>query len=183
MDALRLTRITAGLVPEEPEVHGLVALMAFTAARFPARLRPDGTPILLADQDRTRWDRSLIRLGERSLHTAERLHAARAVPTAETLHTAQTPGTGSGPYTLQAAIAAVHGEAPTAAETDWEQIVVLYRMLLRIAPSPVVELNLAAETLNTAVVPVGDLVGRLPKRLTRGADKDSRAGNSSGQLH
>lgn len=133
MDALRLTRITAGLVPEEPEVHGLVALMAFTAARFPARLRPDGTPILLADQDRTRWDRSLIRLGERSLHRAR----------AEALHTAQTRGTGSGPYTLQAAIAAVHASARRFSDTDWERIAQLYGALETVAPSPMTTLNRA----------------------------------------
>lgn len=143
MDALRLTRITAGLVPEEPEVHGLIALMAFTAARFPARLRPDETPILLADQDRSRWDRSLIRLGERSLHRAERLHAARAVPTAQALHTAQTPGTGSGPYTLQAAIAAVHASARRFPDTDWERIAQLYGELETVAPSPMTTLNRA----------------------------------------
>lgn len=131
MDALRLTRITAGLVPEEPEVHGLVALMAFTAARFPSRVRPDGTPILLADQDRTRWDRSLIRLGERSLHRAQ------------ALHTAQTRGTGSGPYTLQAAIAAVHASARRFPDTDWERIAQLYRELESVAPSPMTTLNRA----------------------------------------
>lgn len=131
MDALRLTRITAGLVPEEPEAHGLVALMAFTAARFPARLRPDGTPILLADQDRTRWDRSLIRLGERSLHRAQ------------ALHTAQTRGTGSGPYTLQAAIAAVHASARRFPDTDWERIAQLYGELETVAPSPMTTLNRA----------------------------------------
>ncbi|WP_309132180.1 sigma-70 family RNA polymerase sigma factor [Brevibacterium sp.] len=125
MDALRLTRVTAGLLPGEPEVHGLVALMASTAARFPARVRPDGRPILLADQNRARWDRSLIHLGERSLRTALALREAR------------------GAYTVQAQIAAVHAEATDVASTDWTRIAVLYSDLNRAAPSPVTELNRA----------------------------------------
>jgi len=125
MEALRLTRITAGLMPRESEAQGLVALMAFTASRFPARIGAGGRPILLADQNRARWDRSLIRLGERSLARAEQL-AARP-----------------GPYALQAAIAAGHAAAPSIAATDWARIAELYGELCRIAPSPVTELNRA----------------------------------------
>ncbi len=125
MDALRLARVTAGLLPREPEVHGLVALMAFTAARFPARLGPSGEPILLADQDRARWDRSLIRLGDRALRTALTLREAR------------------GAYTIQAQIAACHAEAAGIGDTDWTRIAALYDDLGRAAPSPVTELNRA----------------------------------------
>ncbi len=125
LDALRLTRITAGLLPREAEVHGLVALMALTAARFPARLGPDREPVLLADQDRTRWDRSLIRLGEASLTTALTLRESR------------------GTYTLQAEIAAVHARARTFADTDWERIAALYGDLELAAPSAITTLNRA----------------------------------------
>lgn len=123
MDALRLTRITAGLLPREPEVHGLVALMAFTAARFPARLGPGREPVLLADQDRSRWDRSLIRLGEASLTTALGLRERR------------------GSYTVQAQIAGVHSSARRFADTDWVRIAALYADLEALAPSPVTRLN------------------------------------------
>lgn len=125
MDALRLARVTAGLLPREPEAQGLVSLMALTAARFPARLGPDGEPILLADQDRTLWDRSLIRMGHRSLRVALNLREAR------------------GSYTLQAMIAACHAEASSVAATDWLRIAELYGDLNRVAPSPVTELNRA----------------------------------------
>ena len=124
-DALRLGRILAGLVSEEPEVHGLVALMEIQASRAGARLGPSGEPILLLDQNRARWDRLLIRRGLRALARAESL------------------GSMPGPYTLQAAIAACHARARTAAETDWERIAALYSALTRISPSPVVELNRA----------------------------------------
>src|SRR6059036_3154247 len=122
-DALRLGRILAELVPEEPEVHGLVALMEIQASRSGARIGPSGEPVLLLDQDRTRWDRVLIRHGLAALERAEKL------------------GGTLGPYTLQAAIAACHARARTPAETDWERIVALYDALAQIAPSPVVELN------------------------------------------
>ncbi len=124
-DALRLGRILAGLMPNEPEVHGLVALMEIQASRSRARVGPSGEPILLLDQNRALWDRLLIRRGLAALARAEQLAEAR------------------GPYTLQAAIAACHARALTPAETDWERIALLYTELARLAPSPVVELNRA----------------------------------------
>ena len=124
-DALRLGRILAGLAPEEPEVHGLVALMEIQASRSRARVGPSGEPILLLDQDRARWDHLLIRRGLAALERAEELGGAH------------------GPYALQAAIAACHARARTPAETDWERIAALYEVLARIAPSPIVELNRA----------------------------------------
>jgi len=124
-EALRLARVLAGLVPREPEAHGLVALMALSAARFPARLDEAGRAVLLADQDRTRWDRSLIALGRAALARVDAL------------------GRGRGAYALQAAIAECHDLASSVEATDWERIVVLYEALGRIAPSPVVELNRA----------------------------------------
>ena len=125
LDALRLVRVAAGLLPREPEVHGLVALMAFTASRFLARLDRTGAPVLLADQDRTRWDRSLIRLGHASLNRSTDLREAR------------------GTYTIQAQIAAVHASARTIADTDWERIVALYGDLGSIRPSAITDLNQA----------------------------------------
>ena len=124
-DALRLGRILAGLVPQEPEVHGLVALMEIQASRSGARTGPSGEPVLLLDQDRSRWDRLLIRRGLAALDRAERLGGLR------------------GPYALQAAIAACHARARTAAETDWPRIASLYETLVRLTRSPVVELNRA----------------------------------------
>jgi RNA polymerase sigma factor (sigma-70 family) len=124
-DALRLGRILAELVPKEPEVHGLVALMEIQASRSGARTRPSGEPILLLDQDRARWDHILIRRGLAALERAEKLGGAL------------------GPYALQAAIAACHARALAAEETDWERIAALYDALAQIAPSPVVELNRA----------------------------------------
>ena len=124
-EALRLGRILAGLAPDEPEVHGLVALMEIQASRRRARTGPDGEPILLADQDRLRWDRLLIRRGLASLERAE--SCGRAV----------------GPYTLQAAIAACHARARTVEDTDWVRIAALYEVLARVAGSPIVELNRA----------------------------------------
>ena len=124
-DALRLGRILAELDPKEPEVHGLVALMEIQASRSRARVGPSGEPVLLLDQDRARWDHVLIRRGLAALERAERLGGAR------------------GPYALQAAIAACHARARTAAETDWGRIAALYEDLARVAPSPVVELNRA----------------------------------------
>lgn len=133
-EALRLGRVVAALMPREPEVHGLVALMAFTASRFPARVGPGGRPILLADQNRARWDRSLIRLGDRSLARAAELWEERSARAGRPMR---------GSYTLQASIAACHAAAPSVAETDWRRIVGLYSELCRLAPSPVAELNRA----------------------------------------
>ncbi|HJP99517.1 MAG TPA: RNA polymerase sigma factor [Rhodanobacteraceae bacterium] len=124
-EALRLGRVLAGLAPREPEVHGLVALMEIQASRLRSRIAPDGTPILLLDQDRSRWDRLLIRRGFAALDLAQRL------------------GGGDGNYALQAAIAACHARALRAQETDWPRIASLYRRLAEVAPSPVVELNRA----------------------------------------
>jgi RNA polymerase sigma factor (sigma-70 family) len=124
-EALRLGRILAGLVPAEPEVHGLVALMEIQASRIGARTAGDGTPILLLDQDRRRWDRLLIRRGLDALDRAESLGGA------------------AGPYTVQAAIAACHARARVPEETDWDRISVLYLLLTHLTPSPVVELNRA----------------------------------------
>jgi RNA polymerase sigma factor (sigma-70 family) len=124
-DALRLGRILVGLVPNEPEVHALVALMEIQASRLNARLGPAGEPILLLDQDRSRWDQLLIQRGLAALQRAEELGGA------------------FGPYALQAAIAACHARARTAAETDWPRIVALYDALAQLTPSPVVELNRA----------------------------------------
>jgi predicted RNA polymerase sigma factor len=124
-DALRLGRILAGLMPSEPEVHGLVALMEIQASRARARVGPTGEPILLPAQNRALWDRLLIRRGLAALERAEQLGGAR------------------GPYALQAAIAACHARAATADATDWARIADLYATLAEVAPSPVVELNRA----------------------------------------
>jgi RNA polymerase sigma factor (sigma-70 family) len=124
-DALRLGRILAELAPNEPEVHGLVALMEIQASRTRARVGAEGEPILLLDQDRSRWDHLLIRRGLAALERAEQLGGAH------------------GPYALQAAIAAYHARARTAQETDWRRIAALYDALAQLAPSPVVELNRA----------------------------------------
>ena len=124
-EALRLGRVLAELAPEEPEAHGLAALMELQASRQAARTGADGAPILLADQDRGRWDRLLIRRGLAALATAESL------------------GRPAGPYTLQAAIAACHARAATPEATDWVRIAALYEVLARVAGSPVVELNRA----------------------------------------
>jgi RNA polymerase sigma-70 factor (ECF subfamily) len=128
-EALRLGRILAGLSPDEPEVHGLVALMELQASRLVARTDPSGEPILLLDQDRARWDRLLIRRGIAALERAEML--------------AVSQGRASGPLAVQAALAACHARAPTAADTDWLRIVELYGALAELMPSPVVELNRA----------------------------------------
>ena len=127
-EALRLGRILAALAPQEPEVHGLVALMEIQASRSRARTDPSGKPILLLDQNRARWDHLLIRRGLAALERAEKLGSG-------------VPGRGS--YVLQAAIAACHARARTAAETDWVRIASLYAELAQLAPSPVVELNRA----------------------------------------
>ena len=124
-EALRLGRILAELAPQQAEVHGLIALMELQASRTPARTAPDGEPILLLEQNRTRWDPLLIRRGLAALQRAESL------------------GGRLGRYALQAAIAACHARARAAPETDWHRIVALYDALVQVAPSPVVELNRA----------------------------------------
>ena len=124
-DALRLGRILAELVPNEAEVHGLVALMEIQASRAKARVGPAGEPILLLDQNRAQWDRLLINRGLAALERAEKLGGMR------------------GPYAIQAAVAACHARAGTGAETDWARIAALYSELAEVAPSPVVELNRA----------------------------------------
>ncbi len=128
-EALRLGRVLAALVPDEAEVHGLVSLMEFQSSRFAARTDADGRPILLEDQNRTKWDRAQIQRGVTALE-----RAANAL---------QRRGVGWGPYALQAALAECHAVAPTAADTDWARIVLLYDGLRQVAPSPVVELNRA----------------------------------------
>lgn len=122
-EALRLGRILAELAPQEPEVHGLVALMEIQASRSRARIGPSGEPVLLLDQDRARWDHVLVHRGLAALERAEKLGGAL------------------GPYALQAAIAACHARARTPEETDWARIAALYDALAQLAPSPVVELN------------------------------------------
>lgn len=124
-EALRLGRILAELTPQEPEVHGLVALMEIQASRLPARVTPSGEPILLLDQNRARWNQLFICRGLAALKRAEAL------------------GKAPGPYVLQAAIAACHARAQTADATDWEQIVALYDVLAQLTPSAIIELNRA----------------------------------------
>jgi RNA polymerase sigma factor (sigma-70 family) len=137
-EALRLGRVLAELLPREPEVHGLVALMEFQSSRFRTRSNPDGSPILLADQDRGRWDVAQIRRGSAALARADALGKGRAA------------------YSLQAAIAEVHAFAPSVDDTDWERIVVLYEALGRLAPNPVVDLNRAV-AVSRAVGPASGL--------------------------
>jgi RNA polymerase sigma factor (sigma-70 family) len=137
-DALRLGRILVGLVPDEAEVHGLVALMEIQASRSRARVGPTGAPILLLDQDRGRWDHLLIRRGLAALERAEQLAGSR------------------GSYTLQAAIAACHARARTGDETDWQRIAALYGELADLTPSPIVELNRAV-AVGMAFGPVAGL--------------------------
>jgi RNA polymerase sigma factor (sigma-70 family) len=124
-EAVRIARVLTRLVPDEPETHGLLALLELTAARFPARTGADGEAVLLADQDRRRWDVAAVRRGRAALARAGRV------------------GRGLGAYGLQAAIAECHAVAASVDETGWERIVVLYEALGRLAPSPVVELNRA----------------------------------------
>jgi len=124
-EALRLGRVLAGLLPREPEAHALVALMELQASRFGARTQRDGTPVLLADQDRSRWDRAQIARGSAALARADALGRGRAA------------------YALQAAIAECHSVATSVDDTDWERIVLLYEALGQLAPNPVVELNRA----------------------------------------
>ena len=129
-DAMRLGRMLAALLPKAPVVHGLVSLMELQASRFAARTGADGEPVLLEDQDRSRWDHTLIRHGLAALGKAVNL------------------GQPLGPYTLQAAIAGCHARARTFGETDWEAVVALYDALAQVAPSPVVELNRAVAVLH-----------------------------------
>jgi len=124
-EAMRLGRVLTGLVPDEPEAHGLLALMELQASRLPARVGPDGRPVLLPDQDRRRWDRLLVRRGLASLARAE------------------SSGRPLGPYAVQAGIAACHARARRAEDTDWARIADLYAVLASIWPSPVVEVNRA----------------------------------------
>ncbi|WP_300609681.1 RNA polymerase sigma factor [Trebonia sp.] len=126
-EAMRLGRMLAALAPDEPEAHGLVALMEIQASRIPARTGRDGELITLLHQDRGRWNRLLITHGLAALGTAESLSGSES----------------SGPYVIQAALAACHARAPAAADTDWNRIVALYDVLLSLVPSPVVELNRA----------------------------------------
>jgi RNA polymerase sigma-70 factor, ECF subfamily len=143
-EALRLGRILQGLLPDESEVHGLAALMEIQASRLAARTAPDGTPILLLDQDRSRWDWVLVRRGLAALRRAEQLTDRL------------------GPYGLQAAIVACHARARTAEQTDWIRIAALYAALAERAPSPVVELNRAVAVAMAFGPATGlDLVDRL----------------------
>jgi RNA polymerase sigma factor (sigma-70 family) len=175
-DALRLARVLAGLVPAEPESHGLVALLEFQASRIPARTGPTGEPVLLADQDRSRWNRMLIRRANEALGRA-----------------------GDGPYSLQAAIAACHARAVHFEDTDWTEIADLYRRLMLVTPSPVVELNRAVAVSmsegpaaglslvdaladepalrNYHLLPSvrGDLLERLGRRVEAGAEFEKAA--------
>jgi predicted RNA polymerase sigma factor len=127
-DAMRLGRVLAELVPDQPEVHGLVSLMEIQASRLRARVGPSGDPVLLLDQNRARWDHLMIGRGLQALERAKSM------------------GGTLGPYCVQAAIAACHARARTAAETDWERIAALYDALAALTPSPVVELNRAVAT-------------------------------------
>jgi RNA polymerase sigma factor (sigma-70 family) len=151
-EAIRQARVLARLMPTEPETQGLLALLELTAARFPARVRDDGSPVLLEDQDRRQWDRSAIRRGRAALAEAGRI------------------GRGLGAYGLQASIAECHAVAASVEETDWDRIVLLYDALNSLAPSPIVELNravavsmargpAAALPLVDALVEAGDLKG------------------------
>ena len=130
LEAIRLGRVLAGLMPDEPEVWGLLALMLLTESRRRARTTPDGDLVLLADQDRARWDRALIEEGQGIVRGCLR----RNLP---------------GPYQIQAAINAVHSDAPIAAATDWGQIRQLYDQLLALNPTPVVALNRAVAVAET----------------------------------
>ena len=151
-EAMRLGRVLAGLMPGEPEVHGLVALMELQASRTRARTATDGTPVLLLDQDRGRWDQLLVRRGLAGLERAEALSGGMP-----------------GPYTLQAAIAACHARARTAGQTDWGRIAALYAVLLAVQPSPVVELNRAvAVSMAHGPAPALEIVDALAATGTLG---------------
>jgi RNA polymerase sigma factor (sigma-70 family) len=151
-EALRLARVLAALAPDEPEVHGLAALLEFQASRLGARVDARGRAVRLNDQDRSRWDRLLINRGVRALERA------------------QQAGPRPGPYTLQAAIAACHATARTAADTNWPRIVVLYDQLLQAMPSPIVELNRAVAVSMArgpeAALDVVDALAKVPAMKT-----------------
>ncbi len=149
-EAIRLGRLLGRLMPDEPEVTGLLALMLLTESRRAARTGPDGTLVLLADQDRTRWDRALIAEGQALVRQCLR----RGRP---------------GPYQIQAAIGAVHSDAPSAAATDWEQILRLYDQLLVVAPGPVVALNraVAVAELQGPAAALAIVDGLAPSGLAR----------------
>ncbi|WP_420112268.1 RNA polymerase sigma factor [Pseudactinotalea sp.] len=147
-EALRLGRVLARLLPAEPDVHGLVALMELQASRFAARVAADGTPVLLADQDRSRWDHAQIRRGRAALARVDEI------------------GRGRGSYALQASIAECHAIARSVEDTDWERIVVLYEALGRIAPSPIVDLNRAVAVSMTSAGPAVAL--QIVERLQEG---------------
>ncbi|MFF4444062.1 RNA polymerase sigma factor [Streptomyces sp. NPDC001502] len=142
-DALRLARVLAALMPEEPEAHGLAALLEFQASRIATRTGPDGEPVLLADQNRSRWNRLLIHRGARALGRA-----------------------GNGPYSVQAAIAGCHAAAVRYEDTDWPRIAALYGRLVQLVPSPVVELNRAVAVSMAegpeAALPLVDALAREP---------------------
>ncbi|MGN6636542.1 MAG: RNA polymerase sigma factor [Oryzihumus sp.] len=151
-EAMRLGRVLAGLMPGEPEVHGLVALMELQASRTRARTAADGTPVLLLDQDRGRWDQLLVRRGLAGLERAEALSSGNP-----------------GPSTLQAAIAACHARARTAEQTDWNRIAALYAVLVAVQPSPVVELNRAvAVSMAHGPAPALEIVDALAATGTLG---------------
>jgi len=153
-EALRLGRVLARLLPQEPEVHGLVALMELQASRFAARVAADGSPVLLADQDRRRWDHAQIRRGRAALARVDEI------------------GRGRGSYALQASIAECHAIARSVEDTDWDRIVLIYEALGRIAPSPIVELNRAVAVSMTPAGPEAAL--RLVDRVREGGKlKDS----------
>jgi predicted RNA polymerase sigma factor len=139
-EALRLARQLAQLAPDEAEVLGLLALLELQASRLAARRGPDGSPVLLLDQDRRRWDRLHIRRGLQALAEAERLAASQANAQAV------EPDTAPVPYTLQASIAACHARAARPEDTDWRRIANLYQVLSQVWPSPVVDLNRAVAT-------------------------------------
>ncbi|WP_415925466.1 RNA polymerase sigma factor [Streptomyces sp. ME19-01-6] len=179
-DALRLARVLAGLMPREPEAHGLAALLEFQASRIPARTGPDGEPVLLADQNRAKWNRPLIRRGVEALHRA-----------------------GHGPYSLQAAIAACHTQAIRYEDTDWATIATLYGRLMALTPSPVIELNRAVAVSMSegpaAALPLIDALadepalkdyhllpsvrGDLLERLGRGAEARAEFERAATQTH
>jgi len=149
-EAMRLGRMLAALAPDEPEAHGLVALMEIQASRIPARTGPGGAMITLLDQDRSRWNRLLITRGLQALAAATSLSGSEV----------------SGPYVIQAALAACHARALVAADTDWSRIATLYRVLGALAPSPVIELNRAVAVSMAdgpaAALPIVDALGDDP---------------------
>lgn len=162
-DALRLARVLAALMPREPEVHGLAALLEFQASRISARTGPDGEPVLLADQNRSKWNRMLIRRGALAMQHA-----------------------GSGPYSVQAAIAGCHAEAVRYEDTDWATIATLYGRLVELVPSPVVELNRAVAVSMAegpgSGAPAGRRPGRGtgPARLPPAAERTGRPAGAAG---